>query len=89
MRANSGSDAIAALSGDLIGALREHEELTIAAGCEFAQQKKPRTGPDRPEDVAMIGIGARWPSANASPATPPGVRVRAGRFDGLRSTGEW
>ena len=36
---------------------------------------------------SQIGIGA-WRSST-SPATPPGMRVRTGRFDGLRLAGEF
>src|SRR5437660_7860825 len=35
---------------------------------------------DRPRVVEVV---------STSPATPPGVRVRTGRFDGLRSTGKF
>src|SRR5260370_9143900 len=40
-----------------------------------------------PISAIAIGIGA-WDLSSTSPATPPGMRVRTGRFDGLRLAGK-
>src|SRR5260370_11617193 len=51
------------------------------------RQTRCRTEHGGPISASAIGIGA-WDLSSTSPATPPGMRVRTGRFDGLRLAGK-